>query len=69
LQSWRDFRNPLSDRQAYLSKWGRGLCEELFKDGLSVVYPYFILQGIQQFQTSFFHISIFHHLLSTSDER
>ena len=40
---WRDFRNPLSDRQAYLWKWGRGLFEELFRDGLSVVYPYYII--------------------------
>jgi hypothetical protein len=46
LKSWRDFRNPLSDRQAYLSKWGRGLCEELFRDGLSVVYPYYILSTL-----------------------
>jgi hypothetical protein len=43
LIQWRDFRNPLSNRQAYIRKWGRGLCEELFRDGLSIVYPYYII--------------------------
>jgi hypothetical protein len=48
LQSWRDFRNPLSDRQAYIRKWGRGLFEELFRNGLSVAYPCFILSTLVQ---------------------
>ena len=36
----------MSDRQAYIRKWGRGLFEELFRNGLSVAYPYFILSTL-----------------------